>query len=257
MYIDSHCHLNLPELENERQDILARAKQADISHVIIPGVDLDSSLIAFHLAKDDPMLYAAVGFHPNYVQNATLQNVQELAALMPKHEIVAIGEIGLDYYRHQDFASQQVQIFEQMLSLSCQEAKPVIIHSRSAAVDTLELLNLFKNEGVRGVWHCFDGDWELAAKVLDLGLYLGFCGNITYKDKATKPEIFEVIQKAPLDRILIETDAPYLTPEPYRGQRNEPAFVVEIARRIAALKEISIEDVGQQTSANATKLFNL
>jgi TatD DNase family protein len=257
MYIDTHCHLNLSEFENEIKDIKATARKAGISNIIVPGVDLDSSLVGYYLAKDDSMIHAAVGFHPNYIQNATLQNIQEITQLIPKNEVVAIGEIGLDYYRHQDSAGQQVQIFEQMLSLSCQEAKPVIIHSRSAATDTLELLNLYKKDGLRGVWHCFEGDWELAEKVLDLGMYLGFCGNITYNDKNAKPDIYEVIKKAPLDKILIETDSPYLTPEPYRGQRNEPAFVVEIAREIGNLRNLTMEEIGLQTSANAVKLFNL
>ncbi len=255
MYIDTHCHLNLPEFIDDYKDVKQRAKQAEVNHVIVPGIDLETSLVAFQMAKEDSLIHAAAGIHPNNIQNASLQNIDELAKLIPRNEIVAVGEIGLDYYRHQELSVQQNQIFEQLLSIACQEAKPVIIHSRSATDDTLSILNLFKSEGIRGVWHCYEGDRELATKILDLGFCIGFTGNITYN--LDDENIIEVIKQIPLENILIETDAPYLAPVPFRGQRNEPAFVVEIARRIADIRGLEIEAVAQATSNNAIKLFNL
>jgi TatD DNase family protein len=255
MYIDTHCHLNLAEFEGQTKEVIDRAKSAQVNSIVVPGIDLETSLIAFQMAKNDPTIHAAAGIHPNNIQNASLQNIDELTKLIPRNEIVAVGEIGLDYYRHQEMGSQQLQIFEQLLSIACQEAKPVIIHSRSAVDDTLSMLNLFKPEGLRGVWHCFEGDLELATKLLDLGFLLGFTGNITYNPD--DESIIEVIKNIPNDRILIETDAPYLAPIPHRGQQNEPAFVVEVARRIADIKGLTIEEVASITSANAIKLFNL
>lgn len=255
MFIDTHCHLNLPEFELQLKDVIDRARKGGIQGIIVPGIDLETSLISFQMAKNDSLIHAAAGIHPNHIQNASLQNIDELTKLIPRNEIVAVGEIGLDYYRHQEMADQQMQIFEQLLSIACQEAKPVIVHSRSATNDTLSLLNLFKPEGLRGVWHCFEGDRELAAKILDLGFLIGFTGNITYNvDDET---IIEVIKHIPSDRILIETDAPYLAPVPFRGQQNEPAFVSEVARRIADIKKVPIEQIAAETTENAIKLFNL
>lgn len=255
MFIDTHCHLNLTEFSGQTKDVIDRAKLAQIQSIIVPGIDLETSLVAFQMSKNDSTIHATAGIHPNHVQNASLQNMNELTKLIPRNEIVAVGEIGLDYYRHQEMSSQQLQIFEQLLSIACQEAKPVIIHSRSATNDTLSMLNLFKPEGLRGVWHCFEGDWELASKLLDLGLLIGFTGNITYN--LDDESIAEVIKNIPSDRILIETDSPFLAPVPHRGHQNEPAFVVEVARRIADIKGLTIEEVAEFTTSNAIKLFNL
>lgn len=255
MYIDTHCHLNLKEFIGQTKEVIDRARASQVQGIVVPGIDLETSLVAFQMAKEDSIIHAAAGIHPNYIQNASLQNIDELTKLIPRNEIVAVGEIGLDYYRHQEMSDQQLQIFEQLLSIACQEAKPVIIHSRSAIEDTLSMLNLFKAEGLRGVWHCYEGDWDLAAKLLDLGLHIGFTGNITYNpDDET---IAEVIKNTPNERILIETDSPYLAPVPHRGSQNEPAYVIEVARRIADIKGLTIEQVASFTTTNAIKLFNL
>ncbi len=253
MFIDSHCHLNLAQYPDIK-DVIHRAQDAGLTHIINPGIDLVSSLAAFELTKKYNMVVAAAGFHPNNIESADIESLQTLAELIAKPEIVAVGEIGLDYYRNSNTIEMQRKIFQQLLSIASQEAKPVIIHARAAADDVLEILNLYRSEGIRGAWHCYEGGWDLAQRILDFGLYIGFTGNITY---TSDEKILETIRQVPLDKILIETDTPYLTPVPYRGQINEPAFVVEVARKIAELKNITIEEVGKITSENAIKLFNL
>ncbi|MFA4930342.1 MAG: TatD family hydrolase [Patescibacteria group bacterium] len=254
MYTDTHCHLNTIEFENDIKEIISRAKRAEVNQIIVPGIDLKSSKAAYTLAQNFDIISSAAGYHPNYIQTASIENLGELVELISKPEIVAVGEIGLDYYRQTTNVEEQRKIFQYLLSIASQEAKPAIIHSRAAEEDVLSILQVYKPDGLRGVWHCFEGDRALATRILDLGFYIGFTGNITYSDHQ---DINEVIKNIPLDRILIETDAPYLTPTPYRGKKNEPAYVVEVARKIGDIKNIAIEVVAQTTTENAIKLFNL
>ena len=254
MFTDTHAHLNLKEFQEDIKEVYQRAKTAGLDHIIVPGIDLESSEKAYKIAQEFDIISSAAGYHPNYIQNANIENLQSLVNLISKPEVVAIGEIGLDYYRQTVEPSEQTRVFEYLLSIATQEAKPVIIHSRAAEEDVINLLQIYKPDGLRGVWHCFEGDWALAERILDLGFFIGFTGNITY---SKNKELSEVITKTPLDKILIETDAPYLPPQPFRGQRNEPAYVVEVARKIGELKNIAIEVVGQTTTENAIKLFNL
>lgn len=254
MYIDSHCHLNYPDFLIDQSEVIKAADEAGVKHIIVPGTNLETSQSACALAKDKPNIHAAVGYHPNDLKTASLENLQQIAQLAARPEVVAIGEVGLDYYRNSGSLDDQRKVLQYFLSIAAQEKKPVIIHARAAADDVLDMLYIFKNENLTGVWHCFEGDWNLANRVLDLGFYLGFTGNITF---SPEQEIHEVIKNIPLERILIETDAPFLAPTPHRGQRNQPAFVVEVARKIADLTGNSIEEVGKTTANNAIKLFNL
>ncbi|MFZ5391841.1 MAG: TatD family hydrolase [Patescibacteria group bacterium] len=253
MFIDSHCHINLAQYPDIK-DVIKRSKEANVTHVINPGIDLASSVSAFEMAKSNDLVFAAAGVHPNHVDSANIENMQALAELIANPEIVAVGEIGLDYHRNSNTIENQRKIFQQFISIAAQEAKPIIVHARGAADDVMEILSLYKSEGIRGVWHCFEGDWSLAQRILDLGFHLGFTGSITY---TSDENILETIRQTPIDRILLETDTPYLTPVPYRGQINEPSFVVEVARKISELKDMTIEEVGKNTSENAIKLFNL
>ncbi len=253
MFIDSHCHINLAQYPDIK-DVIKRAKEANVTHVINPGIDLASSISAFEMAKSNDLIFAAAGVHPNNVDSASIENMQALAELIAHPEIVAVGEIGLDYHRNSNTIENQRKIFQQLISIASQEAKPIIVHARGASDDVMEILSLYKSEGIRGVWHCFEGDWGLAQRILDLGFYIGFTGSITY---TSDENILDTIRQTPIDRILLETDTPYLTPVPYRGQINEPSFVVEVARKISELKDMPIEEVGKNTSENAIKLFNL
>lgn len=252
MLIDTHCHLNL--LEGDTKDIIRDAVAAGVEKIIVPSIDVLSSKNALAMAKEYPEVYAAVGFHPNYLHTADLENIELINQLAVYPEVVAIGEIGLDFYREKDNTVEQTRIFEHFCSIATQEAKPVIVHSRAADDATLDILRLFQGDGLRGVWHCYQGDMGLAEKILNLGFYIGFTGSITFSDD---PEITEVIAQIPSDRILIETDAPYLAPIPHRGKTNQPAFLVEVARRAAAIRGLEIEKLAEITTANAVKLFNL
>lgn len=254
MYIDTHCHLNLPEFKDDLKETIHRAEQAQVTHILVPGINLESSQLAHKMGRESSVIQPAVGLHPNNIQEASVDTLQEIAELASHPEVVAIGEIGLDYFRNASLANEQRKTLQYFFSIAIQEAKPVLLHARAASEEMLEILRVYKPDGLRGVWHCFEGDWTLAKQILDLGFYLGFTGNITYGDKE---DVKEVLMNVPLDQILIETDAPYLAPNPFRGQRNEPAFVVEVARRIAEYRGITVEEIGEETSANAIKLFNL
>lgn len=252
MFIDTHCHLNL--LEGDTHEVIKQAVAEGVEKIIVPGIDVPSSQNALAMAREYPEVSAAVGFHPNYLHTADLENIEQINELAIHTEVVAIGEIGLDFYRQKDNTTEQTRVFEHFCSIATQEAKPVIIHSRAAAAATLDILRLFKADGIRGVWHCFDGDWDLAQKVLDIGFYLGFTGSITYTNDSSR---LEVVKNIPDDKIIIETDSPYLAPIPHRGKTNQPSYLVEVARKVAEIREINIEKVAEITSANATKLFNL
>jgi len=252
MLIDTHCHLNL--LEGDTKEIIKQAVAEGVEKIIVPGIDVPSSQNALAMAKEYPEVYAAVGFHPNYLHTADLENIEQINELAVHAEVVAIGEIGLDFYRQKDNTNEQTRVFEHFCSIATQEAKPVIVHSRAADEATLDILRLFKADGIRGVWHCYDGDWALAQKIIDIGFYLGFTGGITFTNDDSR---LEVIKKIPADKIIIETDSPYMAPIPHRGKTNQPAYLIEVARKVAELREITIEKVAEMTTANATKLFNL
>lgn len=252
MFIDTHCHLNL--LEGDSKEIIKEAVAAGVEKIIVPGIDVPSSKKALSLAREFSEVSAAVGFHPNYLQTADLENIQQINDLVVYPEVVAVGEIGLDYYRQKDNRLEQTRIFEHYCSIASQEAKPVIIHSRAADEDTLDIIRLFKSDGIRGVWHCFQGDWELARKIIDLGFYLGFTGSISFTGE---PSILEVVAKVPVDKILIETDSPYLAPIPHRGKTNQPAYLTEVARYAAEIRNTDIIQLADQTTNNAMTLFNL
>jgi len=270
MMIDSHCHPQFPQYEADREEVIKRTLAGGCSMICV-GTDLEMSKKAIELAeKYDQIklpdgnlgvgkIWATVGCHPNEsIKEFGIEDYRELA----KHpKVVGIGEIGLDYYRTEEHKARikQQEIFRQFLELSKELSKPIVIHCRNSpqrgknpnnAYD--DIIDILKNNSVKGVVHSFTGDFELACKFLDLGLFLGLNGIITFTN-----EYDEMVAKAPLKRILIETDAPYLAPVPYRGKRNEPLYVEFVARRIAEIKNISLEKVIEETTNNAKNLFSL
>lgn len=266
MIFDSHCHPQFPQYGKDRGEMLTRAKDAGVSMICV-GTDLEMSQKAIELAEKHDTIWASVGLHPNDFlelfeeDKISPQKTDNFVHLVNNKKVVAVGEIGLDYYRTPDKEHQQKQkeIFEFFINLAYQNQKPLIIHGRDnqsgsggqAHGDIIEILNSAKNILYGGVAHSFTGSIEEAKKYLDLEFYLGFNGIITFANYN------ELVNYVPLDRILIETDAPYLTPEPYRGQRNEPAYVIEAAKKIAKLKNISLEKVADQTTSNCKKLFGI
>jgi TatD DNase family protein len=260
MFIDTHAHLDFPDFKTEVPAVIGRAHEAHVSHIINVGVDYESSKHSLDLARKYPEIYATVGMHPHCANDLDIETRGKLAALSGHQKVVAIGEIGLDYYylkrsskyAHYPNREEQMFCFEQMLDLALETNLPAIIHSREADADMLGILKSYHGQ-LRAVIHCFSSDWEYAQKIIDLGFAISFTGNVTYKNS----ELVEAIKKIPLASMMIETDSPYLTPEPYRGKRNEPAYVIETARKIAEIKGISLAEVEMETTKKAQKFFRL
>jgi TatD DNase family protein len=262
MFIDTHAHLNFPEFKTEVPAVLGRAKEAKVERIINVGVDLDSSKQSVDLARKYPEVFASIGFHPHCAKDLDIESKGRLIAFSNHEKVVAIGEIGLDYYylkrssKYANYPTREEQIFcfEQMLDLALETGLPAIIHSREADADILGILKSYNGQ-LRAVLHCFSGNWDFAEKILDLGFTISFTGTITFKN--ADPETLAAIKKIPLGSIMIETDCPLIAPEPYRGDRNEPAYVVEVAKKIAEIKGISVEEVERETTKKALKFFGI
>jgi len=257
--IDTHAHLNFEKFEGDVGAVIGRAEAKGVKQFIVPSSNLITSQKAVELARRYPEVFAAVGLHPIHAQEMSIEVLQKFYALLSNPKVVAVGEMGLDYFylgktsSYAQYPSKDVQkvVFIQMLKLAKDANLPIILHCREAYKDVLAIL---LNEGVRGpgVVHCFMGSVSEAKAFLDLDFHISFTGNITYSE-----ELNEVIKSVPLERLLLETDAPYLTPESHRGERNEPAYLAETAYKIAKVKGISLAEVEKQTTENAKKLFKL
>ena len=271
MLTDTHCHLNFNKFDEDREAVIARAIQAGVNRILIPALDLDSSHAALQLAKMHPHLYAAVGFHPTDLDKFSSQAFTEIKQLVNYPKVVAIGEIGIDYYwvKGREERSFQREVLRIQLAWATEVHKPVVIHMREeddawlgqASMDLLQILSEWHGElaadghplAVKpGVLHSFNGNLETARKAIALNFYIGVTGPVTYKNAEEKRNI---IRQLPLPHLLIETDAPFLTPVPYRGKRNEPAFVSYIADKIAELHRTTRERVAEITATNAARLF--
>lgn len=250
-FIDSHCHLDFPNFEKDFGEVLARAEKAGVQKFINPGVDLLTSCKAVALAEKFLPIFAAVGFHPSEAEKLSADNFIELEKLAQSGKVVAIGEIGLDFFKNQKSKNIQIEVFRKQLALAERIQKPAIIHSREADSEILEILDDFK---VQGVFHCFGSDWGFAQKVLERGFSIGLTGIVTFPNSEN---IHEVAQKIPLEKLLIETDAPFLAPQKFRGERCEPAFVIEVAQKIADLKNLPIEKIATTTTENVEELFEI
>lgn len=254
-WVDSHCHLDFPQFEADRDQVLARAVEAGVTTIINPGTDLESSRRAVALAERYENVYAAVGVHPHDASTLGPKTLGELRQLAAHPKVVAIGEIGLDYYRDLSPRAQQRAAFEAQLALAADLDRPVIIHQRESADDVMATLRDWATGGHPGcVLHAFSGDAAMANEVVSLGFFIGVGGPLTFKNARRLPEI---IPHVSLDYLLVETDAPYLTPHPYRGRRNEPAYVVLVAQRLAELRRLAPEVLSQRLADNARRLFRL
>jgi len=236
----------------DRPAVLERARQAGVRAMLVVGFDLTSSRRAAALAAEDG-LYAAAGIQPHYAGETGPGELAQLRRLAQQPGVVALGEIGLDYYRHRAPHSAQQTLFRAQLEMARELGLPVVIHSREAAADTLAIVRA-AGPGLRGVMHCYSGSLEQAREFLALGLYISIAGPVTYPKAA---QTWETAAHVPLDRLLIETDCPWLTPQRYRGRRNEPAYVREVAARIAELRGLPLEDVAAATAQNARALFDV
>lgn len=258
--IDTHCHLNFHKYNEDRDEVIQRAKSAGVHRVIIPAIDLETCEESLALADQYDGIYVAVGVHPNSTADFSDEILKQICDYAKHEKVVSIGEIGLDYYWDKSPKDSQRKSFEQQLELASELELPVIIHNRDASEDTMDVLETWaKNlpESLKyrpGVMHSFSAAPEIAQRALAIGFYLGFTGPITFK-KAQ--DLRDIAQTIPLDRILVETDGPFLTPQPYRGKRNEPAYVQYMTEKLAELHDVSYEKMAQQTSDNAKKLFQL
>lgn len=253
--VDTHTHLNDGKFAGQEAEVIARAREAGVTRLINMGDTMESSAKAVELAVQYEGVYAGVGIHPEEIYELTQADDDRLAAWTQEERIVAIGEIGLDYYWEKDEAKRELQrrMFIHQLDLARQLHLPVCIHDREAHGDTLAILKK-EGKGLKGVLHCFSGSFEMAQEIYKMGWFIGVDGPLTYKNAAKLPEI---VEKFPLERILVETDAPYLAPVPMRGKQNEPAFVTYVAAKVAKIRGISMEMVAKQTSINAEELYGI
>ncbi len=249
--IDSHCHLDFPDLAGRLTECLAAMAANGVAGAVCIGVNLEDWAAVEALALTHPTLFASVGVHPEY-KDAEEPDEETLAALARRPKVIAVGETGLDYHWHKDAPEWQRQRFRIHIRAARRAGRPLIIHCRSAAADTLKLLREEKAEEAGGIMHCFTESWETAVAVLDLGFHLSFSGIVTFKNAR---DLQEIARKAPLDRLLVETDAPYLAPMPHRGKINEPAYVRHVAEFIAQLRGLSFAEVAEATSENFFRLF--
>ena len=258
--IDTHCHLTMNQYDPDRSGVIQRARDAGVERMITIGTDIEESQRAIALAEEHDFMFAAVGVHPHDVKEIKDLEAayQALKALTSNSKVVALGETGLDYHYMHSPAPLQQEHFRIMIRLAKACNLPLIIHTREAKEDTLKILREEAGDRLRGVFHCFSGDREMAEAALAMGFYLSFSGVITFQNaQNTKKTILEIVKAIPLDRILIETDAPFLTPHPHRGKRNEPAYVRYVAEKVAEVKALSIEETAKAIFANAAKLFRL
>ena len=258
MFIDSHCHLDFPEFQSRLPEVLANMKSANVSNALCVSVDLQDFPNVLNLAQEHSHLYASVGVHPDYEDTAepTYEFLVETALKHPK--IVAIGETGLDYYRmgERSYESMEWQRerFRTHIRAGIASKKPLIIHTRSASEDTIQILKEEGADQIGGVMHCFTESLEVAQAAMELGFYISFSGIVTFK---SAKDLQATCKEVPLSRMLIETDSPYLAPIPYRGKINEPAWVAKVAEFIATLKNVSIEELAEQTSKNFFDCFQI
>lgn len=253
MIWDTHAHLDDSRYKGDFEQVLENMEKARITRVLNVGYDLPSSERSLELAQQFEHIYAAIGVHPHDAETATLETWESLIQMAKEEKVIGWGEIGLDYYRDLSPRPVQKEVFIRQIELADQTGLPIIIHNRDAHEDVLKIVKEHRPR-YGGVFHCYSGSWEMAKILLNLGFYLSFAGPLTYKNAR---HTIEVAENVPLDRFMIETDSPYLTPEPHRGKRNEPAYVREVAARIADIRNLDFNEVAEQAFKNANALFGL
>ena len=250
--IDSHAHLDAPYFKDKLPDVILRAHRAGVEKIVTIGVTPSSTRRGIEIAREFPSVYAAAGYHPHWAKGVTPERLEEAENLARDPSVVGLGEIGLDYHHLRSPKADQLHLFRAMLDIAVAVRLPVIIHDRNAHRDVLDILSSFRSRLAGGIIHCFSGDWPLAQKYLNWGFFLSIPGPVTYSGTT---DLQKVAQKAPLDMLLLETDAPHLTPVPHRGRQNEPAFVRHTAEAVARLRKIPLEEVARTTSQNVYRAF--
>jgi len=252
MFVDSHCHLNFPELRNNLDDILLNMQKNKVTHALCVSVEMDKFSEIDELSQAHENLYASIGVHPDY-EDIVEPSIEELVSIASKTKVVAIGETGLDYFRLKGDLEWQRERFRKHIRAANESHLPLIVHTREAREDTIQILKEELAPGTRGVLHCFTETYEMAMQAIELDFFISFSGIVTFKNAI---DLKETAKKLPLERMLIETDSPYLAPVPFRGKTNDPSKVIHVAEEISRLKDIPIETIAEVTSANFFNLFN-
>jgi TatD DNase family protein len=260
MLIDSHAHINLSNFDKDREQVLARARQGGVRALINVGIDLESSRAALEIAKNHDGVFSTVGFHPHQASEMGEDELKTLAELAQDEKVVAVGEIGLDFYRNLSPRKSQEEAFRRQLDLAVELRLPVVVHCRQAHREVFDILSGWVKSTLsagrlrRGVIHCFSGDIELAQRYIEIGFYISLAGSVTYPSAG---ELVQVAREIPLNKLLLETDSPFLAPQAYRGKRNEPAYVALIAEKVAQVRGVPREVVARAAAKNTISLFRL
>ncbi|MFD4931127.1 TatD family hydrolase [Peribacillus butanolivorans] len=254
MLFDTHVHVNAEQFNEDLEDVIERAQEAGVNNMVVVGFDRPTITRAMELIETYDFMYAAVGWHPVDAIDMTEEDLKWIEELSSHPKVVAIGEMGLDYHWDKSPKAIQMEVFRKQIRLAKKVGLPIIIHNREATADIVNILKEEEASEVGGIMHCFSGSAETAMECIDMNFYISLGGPVTFKN-AKKPK--EVAAAVPLDRLLIETDCPYLAPHPYRGKRNEPSYVKLVAEQIAEIKQLSVEEVSQATTNNAKKLFGI
>lgn len=250
---DTHCHLYLDEFKNDIDAIMKRAEDTGVQKFYLPAIDSSETTNLFHLEEKFPgKCFAMMGLHPCSVKENVNTELSHVESWIAKRKFVAIGEIGLDLYWDTTFATQQYDAFRTQAGWAIQHNLPIIIHTRNAMQETIDVVKEFVPKGIRGVFHCFSGNYENAKEIIDAGFYLGIGGVLTYKNSG----LADVIAKIDLKHLVLETDSPYLTPVPFRGKRNESSYLKYIAEKLSEIKKIAVEEIAAVTTSNAETLFS-
>ena len=254
MLIDTHAHLEMSEFTHDRNEVIRRAHDNGIDYIITIGISVDACKQAIALAEEFEFIYAVLGIHPHNAKDIDEETYPLLRSLTQHEKVCALGEIGLDFYRNLSPQDVQVKRFRELIALARELKLPIVVHDRNAHQETLSILKEEKAFEMGGVIHCFSGDYEMASKCLDMGFCISIPGTITFKNATS---LKEIVKKIPIERILLETDSPFLTPLPFRGKRNEPSYVKYVAYTIAKIKKLALEEVARVTSLNAKLLFHI
>jgi len=254
MIVDTHCHLDFKEFDHDREKALERAREAGVLYLINVGSSLVGSERACKLASTHDSIFATVGVHPHHAEEVTEEVFSKIESLAKNKKVVAIGEVGLDYCKSPSPPGKQKEIFIRFIKLAANLKLPLIIHNRDAALDTLEILKSNCGFPVPGVMHCFSGDRKVLKQVLDLGMYVSFTCNLTFKNAKNLQEVAKYV---PLNRLFLETDAPFLAPQAYRGKRNEPAYITELCTELSFILNLPGEEIEEATTENANRFFKL
>lgn len=254
MLFDTHVHLNVDQFKEDQEEVIKRARANGVERMVVVGFDHETITAAIALVEKYPFIYAAVGWHPVDAIDFTDEDLRWLEELSQHEKVVALGEMGLDYHWDKSPHDVQKEVFRKQIALAKKVNLPVIIHNREATEDVLAILQEEKASEVGGVLHCYSGEVEQVSQALEMNFYISLGGPVTFKNAKAPKEVAKIV---PSDRLLIETDCPFLAPHPHRGKRNEPTYVRLVAEAIAALREVSIETIEAETTANAQRLFKL